>query len=73
MKEKRDEVEEGIVEGGGKEMIRDQKKIKEKGVNEEKEDGIKIVSREIKDKERKIKKNEGEEDQVIVGKIIEKK
>ena len=67
-------VEEGIVAGGGVTLLRARSKIaKLKGDNHDQDAGIKIVLRAIEQPLREIVRNCGEEDSVVVNKVLEGK
>jgi chaperonin GroEL len=64
-------VEEGIVPGGGVALLRARSKIvKLKGDNHDQDAGIKIVLRAIEQPLREIVRNCGEEDSVVVNKVL---
>ncbi|TCJ12850.1 chaperonin GroEL [Parasulfuritortus cantonensis] len=64
-------VEEGIVPGGGVALLRARAKItKLKGDNHDQDAGIKIVLRAIEQPLREIVRNCGEEDSVVVNKVL---
>jgi len=64
-------VEEGIVPGGGVALLRAKQAIQGlKGDNPDQDAGIKIVMRAIEEPLRKIVKNAGDEDSVVVNQVL---
>jgi chaperonin GroEL len=64
-------VEEGIVPGGGVALLRAREKVASlKGDNHDQDAGIKIVLRAVEQPLREIVRNCGEEDSVVVNKVL---
>lgn len=69
-------VEEGVVAGGGVALLRCVQELKQKGIKGENHDqtmGINIVLKAVEAPLRQIVKNAGEEDSVILNKVLEGK
>ena len=66
-------VEEGIVAGGGVAFLRARNNIKIKGDNADQDAGIKIVMRAVEEPLRQIVANAGDEQSVVVAKVLEGK
>ncbi len=64
-------VEEGIVPGGGVALLRARSTVKVQGANHDQDAGIKLVMRAIEEPMRQIVANAGDEQSVVLNKVVE--